>query len=324
MNEDCNPNLPFNQYVVFIILETISGLLALIGNALVLFAIAKTPSLRSISNLYIVSLALADISVGLFMPPIYIGLTTIHKWVNSSHPLYIAENFLWVQTLVATTLSLCAVTIDRYLAVTWVFRYREMITKTKSIIVIVIVWIISFIFASTSLMISNAEQASILWVSCLVFTVILPGFVITYCYFHILKAAKRQLRIIRTSNNIYNTQEALRNHKSAITIGIVIGTFVIMFTPNFIFSWVELGTKDPCEKMRVYRYWLWAILVVFANSAINPWIYALRMEEFKRAFRRMLVNRDNSIMPDINVYARSFTVEHASGLTVLQRNGQKY
>lgn len=305
----CDPNLPFRQYIAFVFLETLSGLSALIGNSIVLFSIATTPGLQTISNFFIVSLALADLCAGLVISPLYIALTTTREWVNSSHPLYRAENFLWVQTLVATTLSLCAVSIDRYVAVTSVFHYEQTMTKSKCSVIIGTVWVISFIFASTSVMITTTEQASILWVSCVIFTVILPGFVIAYCYYHIFKAARRQVRLIRTATNTHNTTEALRNRKTAVTIGIVTGFFVIMFTPNFIFSLVELATKDSCEKMLVYRYWLWANFVVFANSACNPWIYALRMKEFKKAFRRILIRKSNTVKPKLTVSLRSYITE---------------
>ena len=52
---------------------TLSGLVAVAGNAVVLFLFYKSESLRTISNRFLASLSVADLFVGLVMDPIWIA-----------------------------------------------------------------------------------------------------------------------------------------------------------------------------------------------------------------------------------------------------------
>ncbi|XP_031561464.1 dopamine receptor 2-like [Actinia tenebrosa] len=294
--ENCDPNLPAIQFVIFNLLQGLSGFFSIFGNAIVLFSITRTKSLQTVSNFYIVSLAIADLLVGLLMSPIYIGLTFLRAWPDSNNPLYKLENFFWIQTLVATTFSLVAVSIDRYLAITSVFRYHFIMTKQKTKCIIILLWTASFSLALPTLLVSSSKEASVLWVTCQVFTMVIPLLIIVFCYCHIFKAARIQIKHIASTIRTQQNVEAIKNRKAATTMAIVIGVFVMMYFPNFVFSWVEFATKGHCKKMLIYRDWLWAILLAFGNSACNPWIYALRMNDFKLAFRRILWGRHNNFV----------------------------
>lgn len=282
-----NTNLPPTQHIIFVTIHFTSSLLAVVGNILILTAFIKTPSLHCTSNYFLVSLSLADLLVGLLINPLYIALTTLNLWVTD-HPLYIAENFLWIHTLMATTFSLAAVSIDRYLAITRVFDYVELVTTQRCVKTIVSIWFASIIFGSTALYTPKTHN-SILWTICLVLTFGIPLIIIMLCYYKILKTARyqaRQIASLQSDNN--KRKEYLRNSKAAYTIGIIIGCFVILFTPSFIFACIELSTSDVCRKRIIYRHWLWGIWVSYLSSAINPWIYAIRSMEFRNAIKRII------------------------------------
>lgn len=92
------------------------------GNLLVLLTIYKQPRLHTISNYFIASLAVADLIVGLVLNPIWATRSAMNIW-DDKEPLTIASECLSAYTVVATSLNLCVVSIDRYLAVVKVFRY---------------------------------------------------------------------------------------------------------------------------------------------------------------------------------------------------------
>ena len=161
-SSNCDPNLPFVQTIVFCCLQAISGFSSLTGNLLVLLSIYKTPRLRTIPNIFIASMASADFLVGLTMSPLYISIAVLRVWVTD-HVLYKMENFLWIQTLVATTFSLCAVSVDRYYAVTSVFRYRAVMTASRCKIAVVIIWLVSCVLASLIFFVTTADHAAMLF-----------------------------------------------------------------------------------------------------------------------------------------------------------------
>lgn len=286
-NCEYSPNLSQGWSVIFIFLNSISSVIAFGGNAIILLAIYKVRSLRTTSNMFIACLAAADLVVALFMNPTYIALTALKKWF-SCHAVYKMENFLWIQCLVTSTFTLCAISIDRLVAVTSAIRYSQIITKRRCYNVILSIWVSSLVFGSSPLFVNDTDSASIVWMVCLVLTFLIPFVIIIYCYVHIFRAAHRQKVKIKFLNPT-EAAEMLRNRKAAWTTAIVVGLFFMSFFPNVVFSSMDLATKDPCDKARIYRHWLWGILVAFSSSAWNPFVYAARMREFKSAFKKLKI-----------------------------------
>ena len=158
----CNPNLPFLETVVFCCLHSISAFSALTGNLLVLISIFCTRQLWTNHNIFISSMALADFLVGLLIGPLYIAIAVFRVWLTE-HVLYKMENFLWIQTIAATTLSLCAVSVDRYYAVTSPIKYRVAITAPRCKITVLFIWIISCVLACLTFFMGTLNQLETLF-----------------------------------------------------------------------------------------------------------------------------------------------------------------
>ena len=117
-----------------------------------------------------------------------------------------------------------------------------------------------------------------------------PLLIISYCYVYIFKAALSQGRGIGNSSADERKQakDRARHRKTALTIAVIIGLFVLLFTPNFVFSVLVFMVRDPCQEMLYYRDWYWGVLVAFISSAVNPWIYAIRMRGFRNAMKAIV------------------------------------
>ena len=66
-------NSEISMVIINCVLNVSLMLLSISGNALVILAITKTPSIRSSSIIMMCSLALSDFLVGLVVQPLYIG-----------------------------------------------------------------------------------------------------------------------------------------------------------------------------------------------------------------------------------------------------------
>ncbi|KAK2565173.1 Beta-1 adrenergic receptor [Acropora cervicornis] len=288
--EQCSGALNSIEIVVLATLNTILALVSTVGNALVLLAIYRVPSQKTVSNAFLASLGVADFSVGVIMNPLWVYKSVLNIW-QSDNIISTVIEVVAMQTVVATSLSLCAVSLDRYIAVTNI-RHNEILTCNRVRTVIISIWIFSVIFASLRLVVTDPFELPKLWIAATTITVILPCLVISICYFYMVKAARVQIKRI-TKNEAFsvNGDEAvaqLKNSKAVFTVGIVVGVFLVCWTPSLVISFVQFFCNDPCKRTKLNGYWFWGALAEFSNSAFNPFIYCMRMRDFRKAVKRVL------------------------------------
>ena len=290
MNISClNERLSSVTSIVLSLWFSLSGLAAVIGNAVVLWLFYKTESLQTISNRFLASLCVADFLVGLVIDPTWIAIrfatqpkrTTISKQVI---------NLLWIHSTAATVFNLCCVSVDRFIAIRFPFRYQDIITKKRCHLVIIMVWLSSSFLPFTRILVDKRTKED-LWFSLTFIIFVLPLVVVTLCYFWIFKVAKQQSRRITRGNhqNDENTPvRAVQNYKAVKTIGFVLGVFIVSWMPSLVVSVVDYVTaNDQCMDHKLaYVVWPWIEAIAFTSSAINPWIYCFRNGEFREALRR--------------------------------------
>ena len=111
------------------------ALTATIGNALVLGAIWRTPSLHRASNVLIFCLGMTDLGVGLIGQPLWIIRELSPNENDFLRRLFLTVNlaFLGLSMLTVTLIG-----IDRYLAVKLHLRYQGLITLQRTVCVVVI------------------------------------------------------------------------------------------------------------------------------------------------------------------------------------------
>ncbi|EEB16738.1 class A rhodopsin-like G-protein coupled receptor GPRnna3, putative [Pediculus humanus corporis] len=118
-------------------------IITVVGNTLVILAVIVTKRLRTVTNCYVMSLAVADWLVGVFVMPPKVALHLMGSWE-------LGEIFcdIWISLDVlcctASILSLCAISVDRYLAVTQPLNYsRRRRSKKLALLMILIVWLVA-------------------------------------------------------------------------------------------------------------------------------------------------------------------------------------
>ncbi|TNN67880.1 Alpha-2 adrenergic receptor [Liparis tanakae] len=141
--------------VSFLILFTV------IGNILVVIAVLTSRALKAPQNLFLVSLATADILVATLVMPFSLANELMGYWYfgNVWCGIYLALDVLFCTSSIV---HLCAISLDRYWSVTQAVEYNLKRTPKRVKCIIVIVWLISAFISSPPLLSidSNASMSS--------------------------------------------------------------------------------------------------------------------------------------------------------------------
>lgn len=113
--------------IVVYIMYTSIFIFALLGNGIVCYIVCSTPRMRTVTNYFIVNLAVGDILMSLFCVPFSFFPTILLQYWPFGIWLCYLVNYSQAISVLVSAYTLVAISIDRYLAILWPLRPR--ITK---------------------------------------------------------------------------------------------------------------------------------------------------------------------------------------------------
>ncbi|XP_060115002.1 adenosine receptor A2b [Heteronotia binoei] len=302
------PVAPHSMDKAYIALELGIAVLSIVGNVLVCWAVAINSTLKNATNYFLVSLAVADIAVGLLAIPFAITISI--GFYTDFHCCLFLACFVLVLTQ-SSIFSLLAVAVDRYLAIKIPLRYKSLVTGKRARALIAVLWLLSFSIGLLPLMGWNSwETASwnctspanmtrradcvveclfenVVTMSYMVYfnffgCVLLPLLIMVGIYIKIFIVACKQLRQMELMSKSRTTLQKEVN--AAKSLAIIVGLFAL--------CWLPLHILNCCTLVRQKKNPQWAmngaIILSHANSVVNPIIYAYRIRDFRSTFHKIL------------------------------------
>lgn len=137
--------MPTNLLVLLSVLYGSISLIAVIGNALVIWIVVTTRQMHTVTNFFIGNLAMADVIIGLFSIPFQFQAAVLQRWAL---PRFMCPFCPFVQILSVNVsiFTLTAIAIDRHKAILNPLRARS--SKHASKIIIAVIWIMALLLGA--------------------------------------------------------------------------------------------------------------------------------------------------------------------------------
>ena len=250
-------------------------LISILGNALVLAAIIRTPSVRSTYMIMLCSLAVSDFLVGFIAQPLYIA-----EQLTKDRLAYHISVTMGFSLGGVSFLTITAITVDRFLALHYHMRYATLVTESRVKYTLIIIWLISFLGSGFNFWNTHVHSlmTGIIAIICLL--------IATFSYIRIYRIVRRhqlqlhvqlQQRALQSSNT-GNNFNITRLKKSALNTFIFYIALIMCYLPLYI-----LLTVYGLFKKKWETEWQFAYTAAFMNSFLNPILYCWRLRELRLA-----------------------------------------
>ncbi|KAI8423150.1 hypothetical protein MSG28_014219 [Choristoneura fumiferana] len=292
--------------------------LSVAGNILVCIAIYTDRGLRRIGNLFLASLAIADMLVASAVMT-FAGVNDLlgyGRWVTRRVAV-VTIAMIW---LLASLVSFLPISLGLH-------RPHEEATATQK----------PPRYPTCALVLTPTYAVVS---SCISF--ILPCIVMIsiycrlYCYAqkHVksIRAVTRTVQLpdnrtksvrTRVHTHVQSSPYHVSDHKAAITVGIIMGVFLLCWVPFFCVNIVAAFCKT-CIPDLAFKILTW---LGYSNSAFNPIIYSIFNTEFREAFKKILTSRYplccgyQSVRANTPTRNENFVTDYGTKTLVVRRSG---
>lgn len=148
----CNPyikpgplyQVPLNIVILLSFFYGVICLMALVGNTLVLYVIAVSRRMQTVTNFYIANLAFADVILAMFCIPFQFRAALVQRW---DLPAFMCQfcPFAQILSVNVSIFSLVAICMDRYQAIMHPMSPKQ--CKSTARVIIFAIWVLGALTA---------------------------------------------------------------------------------------------------------------------------------------------------------------------------------
>lgn len=273
------------------ILFTYFVLIAVFGlaiNLCVIGTICRVRRLWTITNAFVLSLAMADFFMASILVPLNI-------W-SMNHPGQdTVKDTLFPFLGVASLLNLAAVTLERFLSISYPLTYDAYLTRFRATIIIASLWLVSLFQALLQFAFKNKSRKTQTLYEDLRFALAfgLPCLCILIVNIKIYSVARKHATQINASNpqgqSGSSNRAFVKKLKTVKVIALLVGTFMVTWLPYFSLTIYEHHTAYRKKTASFNVAWKVTEALACGTALLNPLLYGLLRKDVREAILKGLL-----------------------------------
>ncbi|XP_051554101.1 type-1 angiotensin II receptor-like [Myxocyprinus asiaticus] len=334
LNLTCN--MTGNHNFIFTLIPVVYScnfIIGMVGNSMVVAVIYFCLKLKTVANIFVLNLAVSDLTFLLTLPIWAIYTATGYQWPFGGSFLCKAIASMALLNLYTSIFLLTALSIDRYLAIVHPVQSRQCRTLDYARVTCVAIWVgalflslptavvrrthlIKNINVTVCGILDKEEHRNMLVALSLTKSVLgflLPLTIILTCYFLIGRALLKARDIQRNSKS--NGDEVL----SMLAVAVL--SFFLCWTPHQIFSFIDmlflLKVITNCNVIEIIDTGMpFTICIAYFNSCMNPILYGFVGKNFRRSLLKLLRCSSTSVASHPNLSTKMSSLSYRTSESV--------
>ena len=278
-------------------------LIALVGNTLVCLALYRNTSLRTVTNNFILSLALTDLLMAILAMPLKACSSLADAWIGGTFGLALAQYAGYILTSTSSA-TVMLIAVNRYFRVVRPTLYRSIYSKKTSAIMAVTAGIVSAVTVGVSFYVLGIQyqpypanptillpvflsrNAATFFV--LLYSIIIGvhSFIIIICSVKIYQTIRHHNTAAAPSSQGGHSSYGVEEAKITRILTVVLVGYYICWLPPFVTSIMELLKLIEQSGLKYRNFYF--TFPVYTSSVINPLIYAKMSRPFRLEFLKIL------------------------------------
>jgi hypothetical protein len=284
----------FVAQIVLSVMKVCLAVNAFLGNSLVLIALWKFRELRNPTNCYIASMSIADI---------FCGGAAIHcnlygLLAATTEPSCMVCICLVCIGFGVSPSALLLVSLDRFVKIIWPMRYYSILNTRFVISTTAFVW--GLYLGACVWVVLDHNDSKITATDCVLTELsrpyqdtylVYPTLIIQIVGITVLNATicavawkqRKAIAALESSLQATSSTQHVQDYKLLKMVLIIVFTMYITYSPLLLLNMIKIHHKETrilCKNV--------VSLIWYFQAGINPWIYHMRIQQFRTAFRKIL------------------------------------
>ncbi|XP_017202989.1 neuropeptide FF receptor 2 [Oryctolagus cuniculus] len=298
---------------VFIVSYCLIFFLCMAGNTVVCFIVLRNKHMHTVTNLFILNLAISDLLIGFFCMPVTLLDNIIAGWPFGSTMCKISGLVQGI-SVAASVFTLVAIAIDRFWCV--VHPFKPKITIKTAFVIIVIIWVLAITIISPSAVMLHVQEeqhyqvrlnsqnktSPVYWcredwpspemrkiyTTVLFATIYLAPLSLIVIMYGRIGISLFKATAPHTGQQTQEQSQVSRRKQKVIKMLL---TVALLFILSWLPLWTLMMLSDYADlsarELRVINIYIYpfAHWLAFCNSSVNPIIYGFFNENFRRGFQ---------------------------------------
>lgn len=286
------------------ILQLITAVLG-IGNLLVIVILFQRRRKNRNMDILTGALATADLLTSIFMIPFPILNRVPSTILGEIYCKIVASQFLFWVSVSASIMTITFIPVERYFAVVYPLRFKEFLSKKRVSRAVLLIWLMSFLEHSVFLFITRVDASEeqcidlyssrqihmIISIMLTILMQIIPTALGLILQALTARALHRQAqRHLCAGKGLNGSNPSVRHfiakRRVLQLLFLVTLVFIVSWVPSQTFYLLSsIGFVPDTTKNRFIQHAL--NVLACCNSSANPFIYALRYPDFRKAMKEL-------------------------------------